>query len=505
MAPRSSQDVVGFTRIFVLFCVLVILPALLMSGFGILAIKDVRQAARERRRERAEEISRDAKQQVASALARADNLIRMATPTTNVAQLVARARAQQDPVGPWVFLAPDGGVVDGEALLRNDKPLSVLRAALPSTTQNEVVHVPLPEGVASVQGWANGFFCYLIDAEALRANVALSMQPSNRGFTVDLQIQRDGEKPVVNAVTRLNQAAAPVEGELLSEHRLDPPFDVFTVRVTAPAGSEDRLMVIYIVLLAVFLITLAAGVVVVARLVYQETKLSRLKTDFVSHVSHELRTPLTSIRMFIETLRLGRATSPEETQQCLDLLTQETERLSHMIERVLGYARIRAGKRMFHRQPESVEGIIEDSLNAFRAQSLHHEAGYDLTVDVQAGLPEVDTDKAATIEVLLNFLHNAVKYSGNIKRIKLFAREGQRGRVVLGVRDNGPGLTAAEQRQVFDRFYQGGRLLSSAQPGSGLGLAISKAITEGQGGSVAVLSEPGQGAEFTMELPAARR
>jgi two-component system, OmpR family, phosphate regulon sensor histidine kinase PhoR len=240
-------------------------------------------------------------------------------------------------------------------------------------------------------------------------------------------------------------------------------------------------------------------VVITARLIWHETRLSRLKTDFVSHISHELRTPLTSIRMFIDTLKLGRATSEEEEQECLDLLGKETERLSEMIERVLGYARLRAGRRLFTPLPVRVETIVEDAIAAFRAHNLD-PAHLTLKTEVEPDLPHVIVDREAMVEALLNLIGNAYKYTGAEKEITVFARLGRRSRVILGVRDNGPGLPKTEHQRIFERFYQAKSLLSSKQAGSGLGLAITKAIVEGNGGRISVESEPGQGATFFMEL-----
>ena len=247
-----------------------------------------------------------------------------------------------------------------------------------------------------------------------------------------------------------------------------------------------------------------------SRLIWQEARLSRLKTDFVSHVSHELRTPLTSIRLFIETLRLGRASSREEREECLELLTRETERLSEMIERVLGYARLKSGRRIFSLHPVSPKTICEDAIDAFRAQIVgpeskkHPEQRLELEVDVANDLPRIQVDQEAVTEALLNLLGNAWKYTGEEKRIRVFARPLRR-RVLIGVEDNGPGLPKTEHKRVFDRFYQAGAgLLARSTEGSGLGLAITKSIIDGHRGRVYVESEEGHGAIFCMELRQAK-
>jgi signal transduction histidine kinase len=256
--------------------------------------------------------------------------------------------------------------------------------------------------------------------------------------------------------------------------------------------------VVYAVLLALFYLTLTFGVVYTGRTLYREAKLSRLKTDFVSLVSHELRTPLTSIRMFIETLSLGRLKDPAQTQEVLQLLTRETERLSTLIERVLDWARIESGRKEYHRESLEVEQVVEAAVAAFRAQRL--DSGVDLKVDVPAGLPRVEVDRHAVAGALLNLLQNAYKYSGQDKRIALSARAEGRW-VGLSVEDNGVGIALRDRKRIFDRFYRVDNLLTRKTEGSGLGLAITKRIIEAHGGRVVVQSEVGKGSRFTLQLP----
>src|SRR6185436_7990675 len=106
------------------------------------------------------------------------------------------------------------------------------------------------------------------------------------------------------------------------------------------------------------------------RALFREMRLSQLQTDFVSNVSHELRTPLTSIRMFVETLQTGRVRDPTRMQECLDVISAESERLSRMIERILGWARMEAGRRIYSFEPIPPEVIVKRALEAFRMQQL---------------------------------------------------------------------------------------------------------------------------------------
>jgi signal transduction histidine kinase len=322
-----------------------------------------------------------------------------------------------------------------------------------------------------------------------------------------LPVPREGGEGslVGRLMSEVAQARASALGpRVLAERVLSPPLQDFRL-VVLPTGEDPvarastRNRVVYGVLLGIFYLTLTFGVVYTGRVLYREARLSRLKTDFVSLVSHELRTPLTSIRMFIETLALGRLKDPAQMNEVLQLLLRETERLSILIEHVLDWARIESGRKVYQRAPLRVSDVVDAAVVAFRAQRLDGGA-VDLKVDVPEGLPLLDADRDALAGALLNLLQNAYKYTGEDKRIALSA--GVEGRWVrLCVEDNGMGIASHERRRIFERFYRVDNLLTRKTEGSGLGLAITKRIVEAHGGRISVHSEPGKGSRFTLQLP----
>jgi signal transduction histidine kinase len=505
---RRGDDVIGFTRIFVLFISLVIVPALLMSGFGVIAILNVGQLDRQRRREAGEEILRVAEQRLVAALDRADRAIRAGLDGGgDVVAVVDAVQRTGAPVGSWTLFGSAGEVVRAVAPLDEaalaDRLRELSRSAGPLQPAHVAVTSPKFSGIVSMHRLGDGrAFVYAIDDAVLQRTLREPVPEMD----LELRVDRSDDAPVPNALERLmtgpaNETPTPGASDELVERRLDAPFERFTLTVHAPTGSATPILIVYVALLAIFLVTLITGVVITGRLIYEETRLSRLKTDFVSHMSHELRTPLTSIRLFIDTLKLGRATADEQAE-CLDLLARETERLSEMIERVLGYARLKAGRRIFVQSSVDVARIVDDAITAFRAQTMTQPQPrtLDLTTELAHTLPTVLVDRDAIVEALLNLLGNAWKYTGPDKRITVFARPGRRGRVIVGVQDNGPGLPKHEHGPIFERFYQAHSLLSSKQPGSGLGLAITRALVEGQGGRVGVDSEPGRGSRFWLDL-----
>jgi two-component system phosphate regulon sensor histidine kinase PhoR len=229
--------------------------------------------------------------------------------------------------------------------------------------------------------------------------------------------------------------------------------------------------------------------------------LSQLQVDFLSKVSHEFKTPLTSIRMFADTLAEGRLTSPEQTSRCLTLLRQEVGRLTSLIDRLLDFGRMQGGKMVYHRQPEPVAAVVDAALRAFEPLRVQEHVAFE--VDVAPDLPLILADRDALGDALFNLLHNAYKYTGDAKRIRLECRR-EDGRVALSVLDNGPGVPRRERSRIFDHFYRIDDRLSRQASGSGLGLAIVRHVAQAHGGSVRVTNRADGGAMFSIVLPVLR-
>ena len=250
--------------------------------------------------------------------------------------------------------------------------------------------------------------------------------------------------------------------------------------------------------LVIGLLTLTAGLVVVALVqLRREAELSRLRSDFVSGVSHELRTPLAQIRMFTETLLLGRVRSETEGRRSLEIIARETQRLTQLVENVLVFSR---GER--HRPriaPESVRlaPIVTEVVESFAPLAAGRQARLVTRLD-ETLMGSVDS--GAIRQILLNLFDNAVKYgpAGQTITVTLELLDD---RARLAVDDEGPGIDPQDAERVWEPFH---RLANAAEVngGTGIGLAIVRQLAELHGGR-AWVERGAVGARFAVDLPGA--
>jgi len=256
-------------------------------------------------------------------------------------------------------------------------------------------------------------------------------------------------------------------------------------------------VVLFPVVNALMILAIIIGVVITLRGTARELEFSQLKSDFVSNVSHELKTPLALIRMFAETLQMGRARSPEKIQEYYTIITRESERLTQLINNVLDFSRIEGGRKTYDLRLDDLADVVRDTLRAYSYELDKQQ----FTVDTQIEeVPETLLDRNAISLALLNLLSNAVKYSGDERHIRV-ACEARNGALVVEVADHGLGIDRTDLDKVFEKFYRARDEQVRATRGSGLGLAIVKHSIDAHGGTIAVESEKGKGSTFTVTLP----
>jgi signal transduction histidine kinase len=250
--------------------------------------------------------------------------------------------------------------------------------------------------------------------------------------------------------------------------------------------------------LAALCLLMMGGILLTYRNVFREMNLARLKSDFVANVSHELRTPLALIRLYAETLELGRLTTKEKYQEYFRIIREESERLTALINNILDFSRIEAGRKEYEFKETNLADLVRSTLDSYRFQI--EQNGFAFEENISSDVPPVIVDREAIARSLLNLVNNALKYSRDQKYIGVSLYRAN-SRVNLEVRDHGIGIPPNEQEKIFEKFYRCGDPLVHNIKGSGLGLSLVRHIARAHGGEVLVESTPEKGSKFTIALP----
>ncbi len=255
---------------------------------------------------------------------------------------------------------------------------------------------------------------------------------------------------------------------------------------------------IYILVLILVLGLTLFGAYLLWRDVRRDLRMAEMRSQFVSIVSHELKTPLTAIRMFAETLRLGRSKDKKTQEEYLDTIVNESERLTRLLNNVLDFSKIEKEKRIYKLEPTSLSEVIQAAARAMEYPLSQH--GFKLNIQIEKGLPDVRADKDAVEQAILNLLHNALKYSGKSCNIDLRLQQ-KDNNAVIQVIDRGVGIAPQRQKRIFEKYYRVPSEEKERTAGTGLGLALVSHIVKGHNGHIEVQSEPGKGSTFSIYLP----
>jgi two-component system, OmpR family, phosphate regulon sensor histidine kinase PhoR len=252
-----------------------------------------------------------------------------------------------------------------------------------------------------------------------------------------------------------------------------------------------------------FLIGLVNAILIIAgwllyRNIRREMELAEMKSTFVSNVSHELRTPLSLIRMFAETLELERVQSETKKKEYYKIIGRETERLTHLINNILTFSKMEAGRKEYHFQKLNLNQIARKVLESYEFHL--QEKGFRVSSRLDPDLPDIFGDEDALSEAVINLVDNAIKYSKDKKflEIKTCCQEQL---ILLEVSDQGIGIAQSEHLRIFEKFYRVSSGLVRETKGTGLGLALVKNIIEAHQGHITLQSKPGEGSTFILQFP----
>lgn len=231
-------------------------------------------------------------------------------------------------------------------------------------------------------------------------------------------------------------------------------------------------------------------------------RLERIRTEFVDNLSHELRTPLTSVRLLTETLArdLDDLVVPDRVRDRVARIDVETGHLVQMVSELLELSRIEAGGQRLYLDVVDMAEVVRASCERLRLFA--ERQGIRVEVRTAAGLPLVRGDAERLGQVLLNLIHNALKFSPSGSTVTVSAEAGA-DVVTVSVADQGPGIARQDQARIFERFYKVDRARVRGMGGTGLGLAIARHIVEDHAGRLELDSEEGRGATFRFSLPIA--
>ncbi len=244
------------------------------------------------------------------------------------------------------------------------------------------------------------------------------------------------------------------------------------------------------------------GTIYALRDVSEDRELDQLKSDFVATVSHELRTPLTSIYGFAETLLRGDVSFPDEDRRTfLTYIASESERLTRLVDGLLSVTRLEAGGVELELADIDVADVLREIV-VRQTERVRDTHTFELSVPGEPLVVAADRDKLR--QIVLNLVDNAIKYSPDGGAVTVGA---QRRLDVVEVRvaDHGIGISAADQRNLFRKFFRADARMTRGIRGIGLGLYLTRGFVTAMGGRIRVESEPGQGSTFIVELPLRRR
>ncbi len=355
----------------------------------------------------------------------------------------------------------------------------------------EVVYGSLEGAPVAIARWGAGatesesFLALLLNPGRMRSELIEVLIPSDAGLEV--------------------RAAGPTAGPWV--WRLPGALRGWAISPTKEFVSEQRGIVLGqtgvslgLTLLGLFTILGAMGVLV--RLVRREVALAEMKSNFVADVSHELKTPLALIRMFAETLQSGRVPSEEKRREYHEIMVRESTRLTNLINNILDFARIDAGRKEYRLEPTDLAEVIRETYEAYRGQLEHH--GFEHHLTVQPNLPAVEADRDAIAQALINLINNAVKYSDDERFVSIEVgvdtRRDRHG-VLICVHDRGIGIKPDDRARIFEGFFRSPDGRVREQSGTGLGLSLVKHIVESHKGILDVESRLVKGTTFRIFLP----
>jgi len=518
--PSRLRHVSSRTKILAAIFLVVFTPALILGGLGFITLRRWERTARQAFLESNLRVAAMAVHMIEGATHNAQEelfthireVLWKHPPPRTLHTAMARLESQSPLGGVLYLLASNGRVVYPQFVRRvpramDERIINLLRreAAAAQETPGRTYRLRLSEsseGSTLAYAWvpATRTASYMVGFRLDRANVKTQFFATALGGGADTM----GSFAIFTEEGDVVYSPNPVSGgREVTFAPFTEAFPGWRVAVYQGGGMafEDMLrqqVLIAGLLIGMLVLAIAYGLFLTFRIVRRETEMAQLRADLVTHVSHDLKTPVSLIRMFAETLEMGRITDEAKRHEYYKIITQESERLSHLIDNFLDFSRIDAGKVRYQFQPCEVAPLVAQTLDAFQYQ--FDRLGFKVDLAIQPDMPDVTLDPHAFRQALGNLLDNAIKYSGDRKMIRVEAMVWQE-ELRCRVADQGIGIDPTQTPRVFEKFYRVAWGEAQSPRGSGIGLTVVKHIAEAHGGKVVVESTPGQGSTFTLIIP----
>lgn len=247
------------------------------------------------------------------------------------------------------------------------------------------------------------------------------------------------------------------------------------------------------------ILTVILGSILVIRNIQSTLKIAQVKTDFVSNVSHEIRTPLALIRMYAETLLLGRVSSEEKKKDYYQIIHNESGRLTSLVNNILDFARIEGNKKTYHKEEKDMNELTQAIYSNFSHS--FEESAINCNLTLNADPIFINVDPQAFEEALSNLIGNAIKYTNDHSGIEIHTRIDPNGFACCSVKDHGIGIPKKSHKHIFEKFYREESALTQKTKGTGLGLSLVQHIMQSHQGKITIDSKTGSGSTFTLKFP----
>jgi two-component system phosphate regulon sensor histidine kinase PhoR len=349
----------------------------------------------------------------------------------------------------------------------------------------------------AVRALAAGLQAHSSDLEAERAKLAAVLDGMTDGVLIaDAPGRVQFANPAAERLFESPGAAGRTVAEVLRQHQL---IEAWQRSRETGQGQEESLELParhQFVQLVVLPDRSTGGSLLLVQDLTRVRRLETVRRDFISNVSHELRTPLASLKALTETLRDGALEDPPAAHRFLGRIETEVDALTQMAQELLELTRIESGQVPLELRPIEPAKLAQSAAERMRAQA--ERLGLSLKVEVPGGLPEVRADGPRLEQVLVNLIHNALKFSRAGGEVTVAARA-EEGGIRFSVRDTGVGIPEDDLPRIFERFYKADRARSGG--GTGLGLSIARHIVEAHGGRIWAESAEGRGSTFHFTIP----